>query len=471
MICCLLSESVPPAGVLDALARGSSPRVMTPGPSSVLFDASGLARAIGPPVEIAREVLRLAAGQGLAARVALAPTQSAAWLLAHARPGISLVAAGAEAAALAPLPLAVLTTLADPGAPGRRPVEARAPRRRRTRRADHHYRLAPGPPGNPAVVETDALLIIFERWGLRTLGDLARLPRADVRARLGETGARLHQAACGEDDAPLVPVEPEAAFVERIELEWPVEGLEPLSFVLARLCDALSGRLEQADRGAVAIETTLALVTREVHVRTLHLPAPMREARVLRTLILLDLESHPPDAGIDVVQIALTVTPGRIEQGSLLARTLPSPEELSTLLARLIALAGEARVGAPVVADTHDDRQVALTPFRPHDARIRNPELANLEPGTRTRSFRLPIPATVTLERGAPVRLVPSARGLPGGRILDRAGPWRSSGHWWSLTGTSWDRDLWDVQIESGGCYRLARDRTTGRWEVQGAVD
>jgi hypothetical protein len=54
-----------------------------------------------------------------------------------------------------------------------------------------------------------------------------------------------------------------APFLERLVLEWPIEGLEPLTFVLSRLCDALSVSLERADRGAVSITTTLQLVSRE----------------------------------------------------------------------------------------------------------------------------------------------------------------------------------------------------------------
>jgi len=38
-----------------------------------------------------------------------------------------------------------------------------------------------------------------------------------------------------------------------------------------------------------------------VHERSLQLPTPIRDARTLRTLALLDLESHPPGAGIDRV--------------------------------------------------------------------------------------------------------------------------------------------------------------------------
>ncbi len=483
LFCCLAARSsLPPAGALEAVARTCSPRVMTCGRTAVLFDASGLARVIGPPGAIVEEVQRLAAREALSVRAAVAGTVSSAWLLAHAPTGTRVVAPGGEAAALAPLPLPMLKTM--PGAS--RPVASA---------------IEPS--------EADAILAILARWGLKTLGDFARLPRAGIRARLGFAGVRLHQAAGGEDAAPLVPDGEPPAFLERIELEWPIDGLEQLSFVLARACDALSTRLERADRGAVSIETRLGLVTRETHRRTLELPAPMRDARVLRTLVLLDLESHPPPAAIDVLEIELGVVPGAIAQHSLLERAMTSPEDLATLVARLGALAGEARVGSPALVDTHDARAVAMTQFSvrgsrfavpgsrfavrgsrfgdpapdapPHPAPAAPPHPAPAAPDAPCRTpphpvlfarrYRLPVAARVGVERGTPVRVDPATRGLAGGRIVSAAGPWRTSGHWWSLEGGSWDRDEWDVQVESGVCYRLARDRITGRWEIEGTVD
>jgi protein ImuB len=475
MFCCLVTKSsLPPAGALEAVARHCSPRVMACGRTAVLFDANGLTRVIGPPPKIVDEVRRLAAADGLVVRAAVAGTMSAAWLLAHASTPATVIEPGAEAAALAPLPLALLKTLPNAGQSASESEAARACRVAQPR--SRNYRLAPGPL-RPAMTvggaDADETLGILVRWGLATLGDFARLPRADVRARLGAVGARLHQAACGEDDEPLVPDGERPAFIARMELDWPIEGLEPLSFVLARACESLSARLEQADRGAVSLTTRLRLVTRETHVRTLELPAPMRDARVLRTLVLLDLESHPPGAAIDALEIELGVTPGRIEQGSLLERTLPSPEATSTLVARLGALAGELRVGSPALVDTYDDRAVAVRPFRvPREAAVRNRDAEAAGSSLLVvRRFRLPVVARVTVERGVPVRLEPAARGLAGGQVVASAGPWRSSGLWWSLARAGWDRDEWDVEVDAGVCYRLVRDRLTGRWEVEGTID
>ena len=439
MICCLVRESPEASpGTLDAIARACSPRVESHGDAAVLFDASGLGRVLGPPRAIAHEIQALARQQGVVVRVALARTAVVAWVLAHRRSGATIIDAADVAGAIATVPLAALERL--PAATlVRRPADA---------------------------------LAIFARWGLRTLGDVARLSRADVRTRLGVEGVRLHQAACGEDASPLVPAGETPRFLERVVLDWPIEGLEPLAFVLGRMCDALAVSLERADRGAVTVTTDLRLVTRETHTRTLHLPAPMREARVLRTLIQLDLESHPPNAGIDVVGVEVEVTPGRIVQGSLLARALPAPESLATLTARLGALVGETRVGAPALVDSHDGRGTAMAPFRVVDGGAADSIAPGVPPSptVAVRRFRRPVVVSVTVERGGPARVGP-APGIAAGRVAHRAGPWRSSGRWWARDHTGWDRDEWDVELADGRCYRLARLRASGHWEIDGEID
>ena len=448
MICCLVSETVPKPGALADIARACSPRVESHGERVVVFDASGLTRVIGTFRQIASEVAALAVEQGLIVRIALAPSAVAAWLMAHAQIGQTVVEPSRMLSMLAELPLSVLGTL---------PVRTH----RRTRSSADQLRGVAG-----------STLLALERWGLRTLGQVAKLPRNDVHARLGEEGVLLHMAACGEDALPLVPAGAVPEFLERIVLEWPIEGLEPLSFVLARLLDALSVSLERADRGAVTVTTRLKLVNRTMHERTLNLPAPMRDSKVLRTLIVLDLESHPPHAGIDEVTVEVGVAPGRIVQGSLLDRALPSPEQIATLTARLRALAGEARVGAPLLIDTHDERPVALKPFTGSSAPLRSVHSGTPSvPSAVLRRYRLPVPAKVIVERGGPVRLVPSSSAIPSGNIVNRAGPWRTSGRWWTADKTKWDRDEWDVELANGGCYRLARIRDTGQWEVEGEMD
>src|SRR5688500_223041 len=207
------------ARALTAIARDFSPRIERHAAADridVLLDVSGLGRLLGDAAAIGAELARAGAP-----RVAVAPSRAAARLLARARQGVSVVGNDPDAAgrALGPLPLALLRQLA----------------------ADDGLLAEP-----PAF---DAL----ERWGLRTLGELAALPSADLSTRLGQAGVSLQRLARGIDARPLVPDPGTPRFVESMELEWPLDSLEPLSFVFARLLDPLSAALERADRGAAAV--------------------------------------------------------------------------------------------------------------------------------------------------------------------------------------------------------------------------
>jgi protein ImuB len=489
---------------LLAVAREFSPRLAVPplmnaDRREVLLDLSGLSRLFGEGQTIAAELRRTAADRGLCVRVALAGTRTAARLLVRHRPGVTVIAAGGEAVAVGPLPVDALRIMHTADA----------------READD-----PAP-----------LIGSLRRWGVRTLEQFAALPAADLSARAGQQAVRWQRVARGDDLDPLVPAVPEERFEQALDLEWPIEGLEPLSFVLGRLLEPLSAHLERRDRGAAVLHVRLHLVTREVHERSLQLPVAMREPRTLRTLLLLDLESHPPAAAIDRVVVAVDPTPGRIVQYSLLTRPLPTPEQLSTLIARLGALMGETRCGSPDVVDSWQPGAFAMKPFMPKEAapnsalsfrsgdpepqssdepritdesRVRTPGPEPRAPSLALRRFRMPVIARVQVHDGQPIRVMTDPRGLAGGRVVTSAGPWRTSGGWWLERADRhaavnavkedprhgrpmieprtanpesrrapiyWDRDEWDVALADGLTYRIFRERDSEKWFVEGLID
>jgi protein ImuB len=495
--------------VLESVAREFSPRIEVCGPREITLDLSGLARLFGDARTIADELRRTAADRGLRVRVAIAGTRTAAQLFVHHRAGITVVEPGTEADALSELPLLLLDELINPKT------------------------QTPNPKSQPPTTNHQPPTTTLRQWGLRTLGEFAALPADEVAARLGAAGVEWQRVARGEDRRPLVAAVPEERFEQTLELEWPIEGLEPLSFVLGRLMEPLSAHLERRDRGAAVLHVRLRLVTRAVHERSLELPAPMRDARTLRTLALLDLESHPPDAAIDRITVAIDPTPGRVVQFSLLTRPLPSPENLSTLAARLAALMGEGRCGSPELVDSWRPGAFAMKPFAPRDSivihsrhdtpRHRDTETRNLvthldasvprcvvevtaaaAPVVALRRFRTAMPARVRVEGGRPVRVWIDRRGFSGGRVATAAGPWRTSGAWWEEAPVApkprsgehgpvapkprsgehgpvapkprsgeggWDRDEWDVALHDGVSYRLFRERDGDAWFVEGVVD
>jgi hypothetical protein len=278
----------------------------------------------------------------------------------------------------------------------------------------------------------------------------------------------------------LLPAVPEERFEQALDLEWPIEGLEPLAFVLGRLLEPLSAHLERRDRGAAVLHVRLHLVTKEVHERSLQMSVPMRDARTLRTLALLDRESHPPAAAIDRVAVAVDPTPGRVVQFSLLTRPMPSPEQLSTLMARLSALMGEGRCGAPAVVDSWLPGACTVKPLVPASAESAVAGAPPPGPAVALRRFRFPVPARVATDGGRPARVATDRPGVAGGRVTAAAGPWRTSGGWWKdatrpdagvARTEPWDRDEWDVTLLDGATYRVFRERTADAWFVDGIVD
>jgi protein ImuB len=212
----------------------------------------------------------------------------------------------------------------------------------------------------------------------------------------------------------------------------------------------------------------------------------MRDPKVLRTLILLHLESHPLTGGVDRLTLRVDTAPARITQFSLLSRARPFPEQMATLVARLSALLGENHVGAPALVDSHRPGAFRMARFSggsdsalpPADA----PGVGQArEPYVALCRFRVPVPARVTVHAGRPVRVTTGRRGLDGGAVTSAAGPWRTSGEWWrsperaqrveGRSLESWSRDEWDVALADGGIYRIYRDRSRDQWFLDGIID
>ncbi|MGB7219084.1 MAG: hypothetical protein WBD07_09770 [Vicinamibacterales bacterium] len=441
-------DGPPSVAHLLAIAGAFSPRIEQVGPDLVVFDIAGLARMFGTAKAIGDALGRDATVRRLGTHVAIAGTRTAALVLARARAGPTIIAPGEEAAALAPLPIDALDRLV--------PSESL-----------HDFTR------------------VFAAWGLRSLGEVGALPAADLAARLGQAGLLWQAMARGEDRCPLVPTPPEDRFEASLDLDWPIDGLEPLSFVLTRLLEPLSLQLERRDRGAASLHVALRLVSRDTHVRNLQLPSPIRDARTLRTLALLDLESHPPAAAIDRVAIVIDPTPGRVLQHTLFERAHPAPESLSTLLARLGALMGSDRIGAPAVLDTDRPGAFAMRPFQTDWSP--SPHLSTQEPThlstsvmSALRRYRHPVPARVALQDGQPIRVTLDRSGFEGGGVRTCTGPWHTSGDWWLASpkhpgrggGTrGWDHHEWDVELSTGVVYRIFHDRDRGGWFIDALAD
>ena len=397
---------------LLACAQDFSPQVEQTGADTVILDIDGLGSLFGTVHEIANAMARRA---GFPVNIAIAANPDAAFHAACGFPGISIVPEGDEAKFLASLPLTLLT-----------PAEQ--------------------------VAETLA------RWGIRTFRDLDALPDLGVAARLGEEGVRLQKLARGEASRPLVPVEAPRRFEEAMELEYPVDLLEPLLFVLGRLLGDVCARLEERALAAIELRLHLQLENAGEHARAIRLPVPMRSTRVFLKLLELDLEKHPPMAPIVRVTLAAEPAKPRVTQNGLFIPLAPEPEKLELTLARIAAVVGEENVGSPELVDTHRPGAFRMRPF---GTSRQSTGKSTCAASLAFRAFRPPLAAKV---QGSFV----SAPGVRG-NIVQQAGPWRTSGDWW--TSAAWARDEWDVALSDGALYRIYCDASTGRWFIEGSYD
>ncbi|PYV39695.1 MAG: hypothetical protein DMG06_22460 [Acidobacteria bacterium] len=279
----LAQEKAAQAALLDCV-HAISPRVEAPRPDLVLLDLHGLASLYTSEENVASTLTRLVAEIGLQANVGVASNLEAAMHAARGFTGITLIPAGQEGERLGQLPVALLSPSQE-------------------------------------ILET------LDHWGIRCFRELAALPTKALAERLGQDGVRLQRLARGKEQRLLVPIGPALEFEESVELDEPLEMLEPLSFclnaMLLQLCARLAARSLATDR----LDLTLYLAahedlqlqhpgkqtaeicgppsqpgnSRSLHRRTLRLPVPMRDSRKLLKLLQLDLSSHPPPAPVQQV--------------------------------------------------------------------------------------------------------------------------------------------------------------------------
>ena len=419
--------------VLLDLGWSVSPCVEDSAPDTIVLDLAGLRGLFGSEEKIAQELAKRGYGLGLKARIAVAENIEVAILAARGLPGVTLIPPGEEANRLQVLPV---------------------------------HTLLP----SPEILET------LTRWGVETCGRLAALPVIQLSERLGQPGVRLHTLARGALVRSLVLAKPSDNFQEEMELDDSVEELESLSFVLGRLLDQLCERLAARSLSARSIRMEFDLersfekgLQLSAHAnqhkllprkfeKSLALPVPIRDSKLLLKLVRLRLQSDPPPAAVIKIVICAEADRIRTTQRGLFLPASPEPEKLELTMARLANLVGDANVGSPQLMDTHRPDAIRMERFRLAQeavgGRKKKPIAAAnksmdknssapliVKPANGFRLLRPSVPARVELQDGLPVRVFfQGSRG----EIVAASGPWRTSGEWWQ---DPWNQAEWDVEV------------------------
>ncbi len=394
---------------LAKIAEAFTPWFEQTAPGTIVFPIDALRRLHGSPQQIAQSIAQRA---GAGVNVAIAGTAESAILAARNFPGITV----------------------NP-------------------RLDHL--------DISSLPITEEMLETLDAWGIRDLQQLAQLPESGIAERFGETGVYLQKLAQGALERPLRVFQPDVTYYQRIELDHPVELLEPLLFLIARMLGEQCENLEAHGMAAGEVAVSLELDNKTGHARTLRLPVPMRDSKALLKLLQMDLEAHPPQAATRALSLSLKPVLPRTIQSGIFMPIAPAPDKLELTLARIRGIVGENNIGVPELLDTHHPHPYRLAASQPQIGE------APAQSGHRQafRYFRPPRPAMVELQQDRPARLV--ASGIHG-KVLNAAGPWRTSGNWWAET--AWNRDEWDVALSNGALYRIYCEPAE-RWFIEGSYD
>jgi len=285
------------AGVA-AWAMQFSPTVSLASTNEVLLEISGCLRLFGGSRALAGRIRAGLSELGYRAHVALAPTPTAALLMARHGVDTSLGDRHGIRRALAPLPLALL--------------------------------------GQPPQI-----VALLGTMGVRTFKDWWALPRDGLARRFGQGMLDEIDRALGLLPDPRLPFTPPQRYSTSLDLPVPVLETEPLLFAAKRLVLELSGHLAMRQIGVTRLRLELA------HAR--HTPTPVilalsvasRDAAHLMTLLREKLGTIDLPEGVEsLTLVAAEVRPLGSHNQALFADGRPSRAERWRIVEHLRARLG-----------------------------------------------------------------------------------------------------------------------------------
>jgi len=278
-------------------------------------------------------------------------------------------------------------------------------------------------------------LALLRGLGIRTIGELMRLPRDGIALRFGRALLADLDRALGKIPEPRAYFVPPARFCVRLELPAQVTQADGVLFAARRLLAQLEGFLAARQAGVrgftLSMEHSDAPPTR----MTVNLAAPSRQASHFLVLVREQLQRVPLGAPAEAIALeaeALEPLPGAAAALFRDART--AGEDWTRLVERLAARLGGGAVHGLAVHSEH----------RPERAWRSTEPLAGA-----TAAIEVPGPR--------PLWLLESPRRLGEGEFALLAGPERIESGWWD--GDEARRDYYIARSGDGSLawiYRAA---------------
>lgn len=374
----------------------------------VILDTTGSDHLWGGEAVMLEEIETSLSLLGFSARLAVAPTWGAAWALARFGPVRAIWRGAGD---LAPLPVAALRLGAE-------------------------------------------TVLLLHRLGLKTVGDLAAVPRLALarrfaRAELADNPLLRLDQMTGHLAEPLTPPEAPPVFRADARLAEPI--FDPTHH-LPGLCEDLCARLAHAGQGARRLRLTVYRTDGEVSRIEVAMASPSREAAHLAFLFRDRLERIDPGFGFDLISLEAAVTEALGVVQANLAGGRDEALELSRLVDRLTVRFGAGALSRPVPRASHI----------PERAEARAAPLATAGPlaPLAERPLRLldhaeEIRVLYAVPEGPPAQFI--WRRLTH-RTMRYAGPERIAPEWWQDQPGTRLRDYFKVEDEAGRRYWLYRE-------------
>ncbi|UGY20698.1 DNA polymerase Y family protein [Bradyrhizobium septentrionale] len=400
-----------------------TPLVALDPPYGLFLDITGCAHLFGGERTLLQIVTNALSRRGFAVSAAIAGTSIAARTLTRYTSG-QIVASGAEAEAVGPLPVSAL------GADG-------------------------------------AVTTGLRRAGLKTIGDVASRAPHEISARFGAAFTTLLGHALGQGDAPISPRKPLPDYIVEKRFPEPVVTDTVIALTLQSLAKMLVTAMDKQGKGARQLEASFFRTDGAVRAIMVETGRPVTRPEMIDRLFCerLDALNDPldPGFGFDLIRLAAGRTEIVVQQQRDLDTTVHDNDEVSALIDRIAARIGGKRVVVHLPLESHIPERSALAlPAQHHLAAASAaawPERAVGEPPLRPlRLFERPEPIKV------PFASVPD--GPPHQFTWRRAqhdvvrveGPERIAMEWWKQDGMSLTRDYFRVEDAEGQRFWIFRD-------------
>jgi protein ImuB len=309
-------------------------------------------------------------------------------------------------------------------------------------------------------LETDKMLI-FQSLGLNNIGDLKKIPVEDLIARYGQELMPILDLINDSRNYLLTPNFKENYVSWFHRSDFPVLDLEQLLVMLRHGLENVFVAVHRFGLKTEEIKIVFTLEDKSDKEYQIKVSFPTLDLKFWLKIIYLKLTGDLPPSGIMTLEIlAVFVRPRSIQNG-LFSASAPQPESLLLTVLKIKKLVGSENVGVPVLINQRLSNAFALDAGK-------MPENLIVENGGQAVAgfayFQPPLAAEVFVSNRTLVFLRTKKFQ---GKVKNYGGNWINSGQWWNEA--EWRNEEWDVELDNGGIYRLAR--INKNWFILGEYD